>query len=362
MSVEIPATAIDDGGLTVNTVLGPVHPASLGVVLPHEHVLVDLRRRFVASSIAAEQTLSGAKVDLTTLAWVRFNQERSLDNLHLSDVDTATVELMPFRLNGGGTVVDLTPGHAGRDVPGLLKVSRVTQLHVVMGTGLYLAPYHDRPTVDSPPERLAEMMVGEICAGVGPDQVRAGIIGEMGCSWPLAPTERKALVAAAMASQKTGASISVHPGRHPDAPAEILEVLFGAGASPDRVVICHVDRTLPNLDALLEVAGRGVYVEIDLFGQESSHTRYGPVPLPSDLERIAMLQGLFEHGYGDQTLVSQDIALKHHLQSFGGHGYAHLLQRVLPRMTEAGMDRSVIDAVFTDNPTRLLSLPAKRLV
>jgi phosphotriesterase-related protein len=361
MPGEVPDDALDGSGRTVNTVLGPVDPDSLGVVLPHEHVLVDLRKRFVPPTESAEQTLSSSPVDLTTLSWVRFNQERSLDNLHLSDVDTATTELLAFQLRGGGAVVDLTPGHAGRDVGGLIRVSRATGLHIVMGTGLYLAPFHEPEVRASSPERLAQRMVEEIRNGVGSGGVRAGIIGEMGCSWPLEDTERNALVAAAIAQQETGAAISVHPGRDPAAPPEILDVLFSAGAVADRIVICHVDRTLHSAQDVVDLARRGIFVEVDLFGQESWHTRYGPVPLPSDLERLRTIAALFDHGFGEQVLVSQDIALKHHLQRYGGHGYGHLVQRVAPRLAEAGVTGQMMEQVMQRNPRRLLAIPAKQL-
>jgi len=51
--------------------------------------------------------------------------------------------------------------------------------------------------------------------------VQAGIIGEIGCSWPLHKDERKVLLAAALASKETGAAICVHPGRDETAPAKV---------------------------------------------------------------------------------------------------------------------------------------------
>ena len=53
--------------------------------------------------------------------------------------------------------------------------------------------------------------------------IKAGIIGEVGCTWPLTDNERKSLAAAAAAQRETGAAILIHPGRHPDAPPEIMD-------------------------------------------------------------------------------------------------------------------------------------------
>ena len=48
-------------------------------------------------------------------------------------------------------------------------------------------------------------MVSEVVNGIeGSGGVRCGIIGEMGCSFPLTPDEEKNLKAAALAQKKTG--------------------------------------------------------------------------------------------------------------------------------------------------------------
>ena len=50
-------------------------------------------------------------------------------------------------------------------------------------------------------------MVSEVTRGIeGSGGVRCGIIGEMGCSYPLTPDEEKSLRAAALAQQRTGIS------------------------------------------------------------------------------------------------------------------------------------------------------------
>ena len=54
--------------------------------------------------------------------------------------------------------------------------------------------------------------------------MKAGIIGEIGCSWPMTDNERKVLRGAAQAQQDTGASLLIDPGRNEAAPFEIREV------------------------------------------------------------------------------------------------------------------------------------------
>ena len=55
-------------------------------------------------------------------------------------------------------------------------------------------------------DEMADNMVKEIRQGIGDSDVRCGVIGEIGCSWPLTPTERRSLRAAAKAQRETGKS------------------------------------------------------------------------------------------------------------------------------------------------------------
>ena len=52
---------------------------------------------------------------------------------------------------------------------------------------------------------MSEVMVREIEVGIdGSSGVRCGVIGEIGCSYPLMDVEKRALQAAATAQTKTG--------------------------------------------------------------------------------------------------------------------------------------------------------------
>ena len=41
---------------------------------------------------------------------------------------------------------------------------------------------------------------------------------------------------------------------------------------------------------------------------------------------------------------------------WGGHGYGHILQNVLPLMRARGFSESEIDAILVANPRRLLTI------
>ena len=185
--------------------------------------------------------------------------------------------------------------------------------------------------------------------------VKAGIIGEVGCTWPLAPNERKSLSAAAIAQRETGAAISVHPGRHPDAPLEILELLANGGADLSRVVMAHLDRTVFEFDTLLSIAASGCYLEWDLFGNEGSYYPLAEIDMPSDAQRLDFVKRAADAGYGDRIVTGHDIFTKHRLVRYGGHGYGHILENIVPKMRRKGFSEDAIRAITVDNPARLLA-------
>ena len=205
---------------------------------------------------------------------------------------------------------------------------------------------------------LARQIIGDIEDGVGDSGVKAGIIGEVGCTWPLTDNERKSLRAAAAAQRETGAAILIHPGRHPDAPLEILETLDGAGADVGRVVMGHLDRTIFEHGQLRRVAESGCYLEWDLFGSESSYYPLADIDMPSDAQRLDAIKRIVDDGYGDRVVVSHDICSKHRLAAYGGHGYSHILENIVPRMRRKGFSEGQIDAIITGNPAAILAFAA----
>ena len=95
-------------------------------------------------------------------------------------------------------------------------------------------------------------MVRELEVGIGELGVRAGNIGEIGCSgmpdMPCLPDEEKVLRAAARAQARTGASLTVHPNGGTHGSRETpkhhldfyLDVLEAEGADLGKVYMSHM--------------------------------------------------------------------------------------------------------------------------
>ena len=338
------------------TVLGTISPEVLGITLPHEHLFVDLTvgLKDYEPSEAIAKALYYQPVTLDNLWWVTYHPTSVMDNRRLLDEELAIREALFYRYAGGDTIVDASSLHIARDPLALVRVSRATGLNVIMGSGYYLPRSYPANMENKTEEDICQEIVREVTVGAGDTGIRAGIIGEIGCDWPLSDNERKVLRAAAAAQQRTGAPLNMHPGRDASAPLEIIEILSKAGADISRTVISHIDRTIREPASRRQLAETGCYLEYDLFGEEGYY--FVPtIDLPNDHQRINEIIQLIEQGYLDQILISQDICWKNRLRSYGGHGYDHILRNAVPIMRIKGMSEEQINTLLVENPKRLLT-------
>lgn len=335
----------------VQTVAGLVSASDLGHTLMHEHILFDLTP--ASQRVKPEEEVV---ITLENVFDVTWRPNDFPGNHRMQDVSVATREVERFRQAGGGTIVEMTIGGLFPDPKGLRQVSQATGVHIVMGAGFYTEVYQEPETLALSVEELTDIMTAQVLEGAWGTDIRCGIIGEIGCSWPLAPFERRSLQAAARAQQRTGASITVHPGRHPDAPFEILDFLEAAGADLSRVIIDHMERTFTSDDQVVALARRGCVVEYDFFGIEQSQYWLGIADLPTDWMRIYAIRRLFEEGLSDHVVASHDICTRSRMQTYGGHGYGHMLRNVIPLMKDRGFGDAEIRKLLVETPARLLTL------
>jgi predicted metal-dependent phosphotriesterase family hydrolase len=301
--------------MQVMSVTGPVQPAKLGVVLPHEHVFADLVREYRGTGLLNDEHLARKELDL-------------------------------FRAVGGTTLVDLTLDEIGRDPEALRRVAEATGVTIVMGCGHYRDPYlnhdwFDRHTVSA----IADEIVRDVEEGAGDTGVRAGIIGEIGADkWYVSAAEERSFRAAARAHLRTGLTVSTHAARWPVG-LEQLRLLAEEGVEPRRVIIGHAD-TVPIPEYHEALARQGCYVSFDSIGTGT----------PYDLHRaVDYVVRLVRGGFGGQVLLSHDVFQRGQLHADGGHGYGYLLTDFLPLLVTAGLDEEQVRGFVTANPRAALT-------
>jgi phosphotriesterase-related protein len=341
----------------VQTVLGPIEPALLGVTSSHEHVLSDMSPYLLVPEGASERGLVDQPLSLEILAWARAHRFSNLDNMRLNDRELASAEVSRFKCAGGSTIVEMSSVGMCRDPEGLAYVARATGVNIIMGSGYYLGISHPPELCALTEEEIAANIAGDILSGVGDTGVKAGIVGEIGCAVPLSGNEQKVLKAAAIAQRHTGAPMDVHPSFSDELALQIVDILQEAGAVLTHTMISHMDVFDYTLETRLKILDSGCYIGYDNFGNMGyPHPYLGKVVnLTSDFSRIKDIKDLIDRGYLDQILIGQDTVFKDQLRVYGGYGYAHLLENVLPLMHAMGITAEQTRALVVENPKRFLT-------
>jgi len=343
--------------MNVMTVTGPVPPEDLGLVLPHEHVFLDLRNQFTEFDDPEKRRASHQPLSRDNADRARQNPYAIRDNLLLDDFEAAVSEVLAFKEAGGQTLIDCTSIGIRRDPERLRALSLRTGLFIVAGCGYYTRDTHPADMGTRSVAALAAEMIADLTDGIGATGIRAGIIGEIGTSHPIHPDERKNLEAAAEAHRATGAAIMVHTYPWGREGAEAADLLLRERVPASKIVICHTD-VEPDGSYIRELLARGVFVEFDDFGKEfivpEDERGFAGGSFFRDEERVVVLRQLVDEGFEGQLLLTNDICLKCMLHRYGGKGYDHIVTSVVPMMRAAGIAESAVQRILRENPHRLL--------
>ncbi|XP_026888419.2 phosphotriesterase-related protein isoform X1 [Electrophorus electricus] len=340
----------------VLTVLGPVEPEQLGRTMTHEHLTLTFECCYCPPA-TGEEAAALAPIELKNLHWLQQNPYSHHENLLLcQETNAVRDELLRYRKAGGGTIVENTTTGISRDLPVLQQLAKDTGVHIVAGAGYYVDVTHSDETKKMMVEELTDIIINEVLHGADGTDIRCGVIGEIGTSWPITESEKKVLRAAAHAQTQLGCPVIIHPGRNPAAPGEVVRVLQEAGGDISKTVMSHLDRTILDRGELLEFAKLGSYLEYDLFGTEVLNYAFNlVVDMPSDSQRVQTLAFLIKEGYEDRMLISHDIHTKNRLTKYGGHGYSHILRNIVPKMLSRGISQNQVDKILIDNPKNWLT-------
>uniref|UniRef100_A0A2K5M536 N-acetyltaurine hydrolase n=1 Tax=Cercocebus atys TaxID=9531 RepID=A0A2K5M536_CERAT len=293
----------------VQTVLGLVEPSKLGRTLSHEHLAMTFDCCYCPPP-PCQEAIAKEPIMMKNLYWIQKNAYSHKENLQLNqETEAIKEELLYFKANGGGALVENTTTGISRDTQTLKRLAEETGVHIISGAGFYVDATHSSETRAMSVEQLTDVLMNEILHGADGTSIKCGVIGEIGCSWPLTESEKKVLQATAHAQAQLGCPVIIHPGRSSRAPFQIIRILQEAGADISKTVMSHLDR----------------------------------------------VRLLVEEGYEDRILVAHDIHTKTRLMKYGGHGYSHILTNVVPKMLLRGITENVLDKILIENPKQWLT-------
>lgn len=297
------------------TTLGPKSEAELGMILPHEHIFVDLG----------------------PIEEANYRRARPEEV-----IPVMAPEIEKIKALGVTALVECTPEGVGRRADIDLAVSEATNFPVVVPTGIYREPWVPPWAQAATEDELYEWMLQELTEQIGDTGVQAAWIKISAGDDGITPCEAKILRAAARAGAATGAVIGSHTIRG-RVVWEQLDILEEAGYTPERFIWIHTQAE-PDFSRHLAVARRGAWIEYDAIGSE----RY------SDEYFIHHIRQVLEAGLGDHLLLSHDRGWYDPSKPGGGtpKPYTYLSQVLLPKLEAAGLDPATLRQLTHTNPFR----------
>ncbi len=293
------------------TTLGPLRKDQLGMILPHEHVFVDLRTPDQAG----------------------YAQGNAEDVIALM-----APQIEAIKKQGITALVECTTGGVGRRADIDLAVSRATGFPIVVPTGNYREPWIPEWVREASEAELQAWMEKELNEGMDETGVRAGWIKLSAGDDGVTLLEARILRAAARAAKSTDAVIGSHTIKS-RVVMDQLDIIEVEGYSAERFISIHTQAE-PDFEMHKALAARGAWIEYDHVGREP------------DQDVVALIMRAIEAGLAGQLLLSHDLGWYDPAQPGGGvpRPYTVLVDRILPMLRARGVDDATITLLTESNP------------
>jgi phosphotriesterase-related protein len=295
------------------TTLGPKQADELGMILPHEHVFVDLR--------TSDQPGYG-KADPDDV------------------IRLMAPEIEKAKAVGVTAIVECSTGGVGRRADIDKAVSEATNFPLVVPTGIYREPWVPDWAHAASEDKLVDWMLSELQGEIENSGVQAAWIKLSAGDEGITESETKILRAAARAGAATNAIIGSHTV-NARVVRDQLDIVQEAGYSPERFIWIHTQHE-PDVEVHLEMLRRGCWVEYDAIGREG----------PGDERFIQWIKRVDDAGYGDKLLLSHDLGWYDPAQPGGGNPrpYTYLAEQFIPKLRASGFDDAKVRQLTHANP------------
>ena len=298
------------------TTLGPKNSSDLRMILPHEHIFVDLR----------------------TWDAPGYAQAEAEDVIRLM-----APEIKRAQKAGVTAIVECSTVGVGRRADIDRAVSEATGLPLVIPTGIYREPWVPDWAQRASEGELADWMLSELQGEIEKSGVQAGWIKLSAGDDGMTACETKILRAAATAARQTNAVIGSHTigGR---TVREQLNIIKAMGCEVGRFIWIHTQAE-PDFELQLEIARWGAWLEYDSIGNRE---------WVSEETILQNILRLLDAGFGGQLLLSHDRGWYDPALPGGGvpKPYTYLAEQFLPALRASGVDEESIHQLTQVNPYR----------
>jgi len=357
------------------TVCGQIETNQLGKSSMHDHVLSDMDsfRGTISDEMRESCPINvDDKIKLEDLAYLQHGYYGySAENWDLKDFDLMKKEVAYFKERGGDSILEPSAPGISHDISLIKKISDETKVNIIASTGLYVEPTWPEKFLSMDTDQLTAFIQDEVDNGIRGTDIKPGHIKS--AIRRGTDKEYSLMRAAARVSNETGLSITAHTSRatHPDRQRQALQTFIEEGVDTTKLVFCHIHYTFlhiktiseflhdpsslkVHLDWSKEIMDAGGNICVDLFGTPLDHELSGQFHFP-DIFRLLGIFELIKAGYEDQIVVGTDIYQKAMTRTYGGHGYARILDFVAPQLLKADISQEVVDKILIHNPARILS-------
>lgn len=295
------------------TTQGKKSKDELGMILPHEHLFVDLR----------------------TYEAEGFGE---------ADVKDVVAKMAPevekAKAVGVTALVECSPVGVARRAEMDKAVSDATDFPVLVPTGIYREPWIPPWAHEASQSKLTDWMLEELNDEIEDSGVQAGWIKLSAGDDGLTEAETKILRAGAHAGKATNAIIGSHTIRG-RVVRDQLDIIETEGYNANRFIWIHTQAE-PDFDLHLEMAERGCWIEYDALGNPDA---------PPDETIIDYLKKLIDAGYEEQILLSHDRGW----YDAGNPDYVpkpftYISESFIPKLRDAGFDEAMIEQLTHINP------------
>lgn len=301
----------------ITTTLGLLSSAELGLILPHEHIFVETR-------------------PLDTPGYA----EAEIEDV----IQLMAPELLKAKEAGVTAIVECSPIGGGRRADIDRVVSEITNLPLIIPTGIFREPWIPDWAQKASEDELTEWMLSELKGEIEGSGVQAGWIKLGASDNGLTACEAKILRAAAAAGRETNAVIGSHTIQG-QVVRDQLDIIETVGYTVERFIWIH-SQDEQDFDVHLEVAQRGAWLEYDSIGCSDGNE--------NDDFYVRLIQRLLDADLGEHLLLSQDRGWYDPALPGGGipKPFTYLPNQFLPKLQAAGVDESTILQLTCTNPYR----------
>jgi len=296
------------------TVTGTADTDSLGMILPHEHLVTDLR------APDAPGFGDAAVAEVVAVMAPRLEEARSA---------------------GITALFECTPLGVGRNVPALVALARASGMSIVAAAGTYRddrVPASVRSLNDA---EMDDWLRRELTVGLGGTDVRGGFIKLAVSDSGITSLEERLIRSAGRVGGELGVAVAIHTSAGAMAVRE-LDLLTGEGFPAERYVWVHTQAE-PDSGYHREVGQRGGYLEYDGLRSSADFDAY-----------VGWVRQASDCGLQDRVLLSQDAGWYRPGEPRGGKQapFDFLPRAFVPRLREAGFPAADVTLFTSDNPKR----------